>query len=159
MRGLNLEGSGKELVKFDQVRSHVGEQHSLNNDDVVLEMDKLRITPELNMEVPKMGTFVMTDWAKKQLGSILGVQWDKWFNPKHVDHKRIQEEIQHRFSKTGDTRKLRTRRFRSGSPGAMGICGRSLVRRTTPLMMTGSSTAWRRPTARRSASCSSCRTT
>ena len=123
MRGLNLEGSGKELVKFDQVRSHVGEQHSLNNDDVVLEMDKLRITPELNMEVPKMGTFVMTYWAKKQLGSILGVQWDKWFNPKHVDHKRIQEEIQHRFSKTGDTRKLRTRRFRSGSPGVEGCDG------------------------------------
>jgi len=121
-RGLKLEGH-KDLYKFEQVRRDVAEQNALNNPDVVVEMDKLRITPELNIEIPKVGTFKMTEWAQRQLGSILGVQWDKWFNPSLVDHHVIQAEIQRRFSKTGDQRKLRTRRFKAGTPGINGCHG------------------------------------
>ena len=78
---------------------------------------------DLNVEIPKLGTFSMTSWARKQLGSMLGVNWDRWFNPAHVDHKRVQDEIQHRFSKTGETRKLRTRRFSDKAPGVSGCDG------------------------------------
>lgn len=123
MRGLNLEDSGKELVKFDQVREHVGRLHSLNNNDAVIEMSRLRINQDLNVEIPKLGTFSMTSWARKQLGSMLGVNWDRWFNPAHVDHKRVQDEIQYRFAKTGETRKLRTRRFSDKDPGVPGCDG------------------------------------
>jgi len=121
-RGLNLENS-KKLIKFEDVRQKVAEQHSLKNDDIVIEMAKVRVTPAIALEIPNLGTFTMTEWAKKQLGSALGIQWDKWFNPKVVNHEEVQEEIHRRFAKTGDVRKLRTSRFRSGAPGVQGCDG------------------------------------
>ena len=104
MNGLNLENS-KKLVKFDVVRQHVAEQHSLKNPDLIIEMSKLRITPELDVEIPTLGTFAMTDWSKKQIGQLLGVSWSRWFNPALVDRQTIQDEIQKRFSKMGNHQK------------------------------------------------------
>lgn len=122
MRGLNLTDT-KKLLKFDHVRADVASAHDLKNEDVVIEMSKLRVTPQLNLEVPKLGTFTMTDYAQKQLGTILGVQWAKWFDPKLVTYEQVQEEITRRFQKTGDSRKLRTCRFRDGAPGVEGCDG------------------------------------
>jgi hypothetical protein len=122
MKGLNLE-QAKKIVKFDAVRDVVARQHDLKNPDVVIEMDKIRLTKQLDVEIPNAGTFRMTDWAKKQIGSILGVQWDKWFDPRFVTHTQVQEELQRRFSRTGDQRKLRTKRFKDGSPGIPGCDG------------------------------------
>jgi hypothetical protein len=51
------------------------------------------------------------------------VQWQKWFDPKLVDHQRVQDEIQHRFSRTHDQRKIRTTRFRAGAPGVANCDG------------------------------------
>lgn len=122
MAGLDLEKS-KKLIKFDDVRQQVAELHSLKNPDIVIEMDKVRVTPELDLELPNLGTFRMTDWTKKQLGQALGVQWTKWFDPKLVDYKVVQEEIQRRFARTKDTRKIRTSRFKAGAPGIEGCHG------------------------------------
>lgn len=122
MRGLALEDS-KKLLKFDAVRKEVGESDALKNPDQVVEMSKLRVTPELNMEIPNFGTFKMTDWAQKQLGVILGIQWSKWFDPKLVTHDQIQEELTRRFEKTGDSRKLRTSQYKPTSPGSPGCDG------------------------------------
>jgi hypothetical protein len=116
MQGLDLEKS-KKLIKFEDIRETVAQQHSLKNDDVVIAMDKVRFNEQLDVEIPNTGTFRMTDWAKKQIGSVLGVQWDKWFDPRFVDHNQVQEELQRRFSRTGDQRKLRTMKFKTGAPG------------------------------------------
>lgn len=121
-RGLNLEDT-KELLSFDRVRSDVAEQHSRKLPDETIEMSKLRITPELNIEIPNIGVFIMTKYAQRQLGNILGVQWNKWFDPKLVTSDIIQEELQRRFSKTGDVRKLRMMHFKKGSPGVEGCDG------------------------------------
>lgn len=122
MRGLNLAES-KRLRKFNDVRTEVAKQHDLKGPDQVVDMAKIKITPELNVEIPNLGTYQMTDWAQRQLGVILGVQWNKWFDPSVVDHEHVQEEITRRFSKTGDARKLRTKRFQKGAPGAEGCDG------------------------------------
>lgn len=116
MKGLSLEQT-KTLVKFDAIREAIARQHDLKNPDTVIGMDRIRLTEQLDVELPNAGTFRMTNWAKKQLGSILGVQWDKWFDPKLVSHHHVQEELQRRFSKTGDQRKLRTVRFKNDAPG------------------------------------------
>jgi len=116
MHGISLEGM-KHLLKFDDVRQEVAGRHDLKNHDVVVEMSKVRITPELHMEIPQLGTFSMTDWSTKQLGTILGIQWKKWFNPELVTADQVQEELHRRFDKTGDQRKLRTSRFMPGKPG------------------------------------------
>ena len=120
--GLRLEDQ-KNLRRFNDVREHVAEEHDLKMTDVVVEMAKVKVTPELHLEVPTLGTLKMTDWSKKQLGTILGVQWDKWFDPEIVKSQDIQEEIQKRFAKTNDSRKLRAKKFRAGSPGVPGCDG------------------------------------
>ena len=122
MQGLNLD-QAKMVIKFDAVRDVVAQQHDLKNPDTVIEMDKIRLNEQLDVEIPNTGTFRMTNWAKKQIGSILGVQWDKWFNPRFVAHNQVQEELQRRFSRTGDQRKLRTKRFKGDSPGIPGCDG------------------------------------
>lgn len=107
LKGLDITTTNR-LTKFSDIRSSIAALARLNNPDQTVEMSHLRITPELNIDIPGFGTFEMTVWAKRQLGSLLGVQWDKWFDPKIVSHSQIQEELQRRFSKTGDKRKLRT---------------------------------------------------
>lgn len=122
MRGLNLEKT-KKLVKFEKVRETVAGYHDLKNPDTIIEMSQIRMTEKLNVEIPNLGTFHLTDWAKKQMGSILVVQWDKWFNPKLVSFEQVQQELHRRFSRTRDQRKLRTMRFKSDAPGIEGCDG------------------------------------
>lgn len=122
MRGLNLEQT-KELTKFEAVREWVAQEHSLQNPDIVMGMDKVRVNKQLDIELPNVGTFRMTNWAQKQLGQALGVQWGKWFDPKLVTHVQVQEELQRRFSRTGDKRKIRTTQFKKDAPGVEGCDG------------------------------------
>jgi len=114
--GLELE-TKKRLLSFDHVRNQVAEAHSLKNQDVNVMLEDIRVTPELHIEIPNVGTFGMTHWSKKQLGSLLGVQWDKWFNTELVSAEQVQEELTRRFSKTKEQKKFRTSRFRHGAPG------------------------------------------
>ncbi|CAB4131705.1 hypothetical protein UFOVP276_89 [uncultured Caudovirales phage] len=116
MNGLRLEDT-KKLIKFETVRQEVAEEHDLKNPDVVVKMSDIQINEKLNMDIPGVGTYSITNWAKTQLGQSLGVTWDKWFNPKLVNHAQIQEEIQRRFSHSGESKKLRTKKFRPGTPG------------------------------------------
>jgi hypothetical protein len=115
-RGLRLEDS-KKLIKFETVRQEIAEEHDLKNQDVVVKMSDVRINNELNMDIPSLGSYVMTSWAKNQLGQKLGIQWDKWFNAKWVNPAMIQEELQRRFSQSGESCKIRTKRYRAGAPG------------------------------------------
>ena len=62
--GLRLEDQ-KNLRRFNDVREHVAEEHDLKMTDVVVEMAKVKVTPELHLEVPTLGTLKMTDWSKK----------------------------------------------------------------------------------------------
>ena len=120
--GLALE-KARKLHKFKELRDVVAQKHALNYPDQVVEMSALRILEGMHVEVPKVGVFSMTDWAEKQMGSMLGVQWAKWFDPKLVTNSQVQEELNRRFSKTGATMKLRTARFPKGAPGVPGCDG------------------------------------
>jgi hypothetical protein len=115
-RGLRLEDS-KKLIKFDLVRQEIAEEHDLKNPDIVVKMSDVRVNNDLNMDIPNLGSFVMTDWSKHQLGQKLGIQWDKWFNTKWVNPAQIQEELQRRFTYSGESCKIRTKRYRKGAPG------------------------------------------
>lgn len=121
MRGLNLTDT-KKLVKFNHVRELVAKDHALQNEDVLVDMEKIYVNEQLDISLPN-GTFHMTEWAQRQLGTLLGVQWGKWFNPTLVTHKEIQEELQRRFSKTHEKQKMRTTKFKGGSPGVPGCDG------------------------------------
>jgi len=113
----------KNLIKFEQVRKEVAAQHDLKLPDVEIEMSKVRVTPTFDLELPQVGVFRMTDWAKKQLGQALGVQWGKWFDPKLVTNDVVQAEIHRRFDKTHEKKKLRINQFSPTAPGITGCDG------------------------------------
>lgn len=118
-QGLNLNElrNQKTLTNFEIVRENIADAHSLKYPDKVVSMETIKITPELHMEVPGAGVFSLTSWAKRQVASIVGVQWDKWFDPEVIKPLEIQEELQRRFSRTHDQRKLRLSKFKPDSPG------------------------------------------
>lgn len=122
MRGLALEKM-KKPHRFKDLREEIATRHALNNPDQTVELSTIRITEGMHVEIPKAGSFTMTGWAKKQMGSLLGVQWDKWFDPKLVTAQFVQEELNRRFSKTGLRMKFRTARFGPDKPGVPGCDG------------------------------------
>jgi hypothetical protein len=107
----------RKLIKFSDVREQVGRKHSLNLPDVVTEMTKVKVadTKDAALELPGGKVYCLTGWARGQLGSMLGVQWDKWFDPKCVNAEDVQEEVQRRFRRSGESKKLRLTRFDNDS--------------------------------------------
>lgn len=120
-RGLLMRS--KKLIKFDQVRERIHKLADQNFPDKVVDLKDVRVVadknetkPSVNLEVPGIGTMNMTEWSKRQLASKLGINWDKWFDPKHIKPREIEEEMKRRFSRTGDSAKIRARRFGPKNP-------------------------------------------
>lgn len=111
--------SRRNLIKFDTVREEVQTMADLNYDDVVIDLEKIRVVPDKSndkkpnifLEVPSIGQLRMTPWSERQLGSILGIRWNKWFDPNHIPTEEVQEELIRRFSRTREKSKIRARRF------------------------------------------------
>jgi hypothetical protein len=115
----------KTLLKFEDVADRINTLHDRNFKDQVVDLEKVRVLPDGNdkkpgifLDVPSMGKLSLTDWSKRQLGSILGIKFDKWFDPTVVKAEEIQEEMQRRFSRTHESRKIRARQYDSKDPGA-----------------------------------------
>jgi hypothetical protein len=129
-RGLLMQR--KTVVKFDEVLDRVHSLHDRNFEDKVVDLAKVKVLPDGNekvpgiyLDVPEMGRLTLTDWSKRQIGSILGIKFDKWFDPTVVKAEEIQEELVRRFSRTHESRKIRARKFDAKDPGskyADGFC-------------------------------------
>jgi hypothetical protein len=144
----------KKLLKFEDVSDRIHTLHDRNFKDQVVDLEKVRVVPDNNdkkpgvyLEVPNMGKLSLTDWSKRQLGSILGVKFDKWFDPAVVKAEEIQEELVRRFSRTHESRKVRARQYDPKDPGS---------KQSTTF---GSSTGSASGSAGRWATWGSCRTT
>jgi len=122
-RGLLMQR--KKLLKFEDVSDRIHTLHDRNFKDQVIDLEKVRVIPDGNdkkpgiyLDVPNMGKLSLTDWSKRQLGSILGIKFDKWFDPEVVKADEIQEELVRRFSRTHESRKVRARQFAAEDPGS-----------------------------------------
>jgi hypothetical protein len=122
-QGLLMER--RKLHRFDDVYDNVVRLHDLNFPDQNIDLENLRVIsdgndkkPDIFVEVPGIGRLALTRHSKGQLGSILGIRWDKWFDPNHVKPEEIQEEITRRFARTNENRKIRARRYPSDAPGS-----------------------------------------
>lgn len=120
-RGLLMRS--KKLVKFDGVCERIHKLADQNFPDKVVDLKDVRVVadkndkkPSVNLEVPSVGILNMTEWSKRQLASKLGINWDKWFNPKHIKPGEIEEEMKRRFARTGESAKIRARRFDPKNP-------------------------------------------
>jgi hypothetical protein len=115
----------KKLLKFEDVSDRIHQLHDLNFQDQVIDLEKIKVLPDNNdkkpgihLDVPNMGKLTLTEWSKKQLGSILGIKFDKWFDPEIVKAEEIQEELIRRFSRTHESRKIRARQYKPEDPGS-----------------------------------------
>jgi hypothetical protein len=114
-----LEERGS-LRSFDEVRQGVAERAAQRLPDSIVELKSTTITENLNMRVPGLGILELTDWAKYQMGSALGIKWDKWFGIDKLPgvivatSKEIQEELTRRFNRLDMSRMIRSRRHPEG---------------------------------------------
>lgn len=108
---------------FDLVERFEG-QESLQNQDAVLPLNRLRMTPDETIEVPGLGEHVMNDWSRRQMSSLLGLRWDRWFQ--NAGGQERAEEINRRLSRATDEVKVRTTRAIDGDQDADGTL-RALV--------------------------------
>ena len=84
------------------------EQEAQQNEDMVLPLNQLRMTPEQTIEVPGLGTHAMNDWSRKQASSLLGLRWDRWFE--NASPTQRAEEINRRLGRATEQVKVRTTR-------------------------------------------------
>ncbi len=94
----------RTLLSFEDVRERVAKDHERKLSDVTLDMADIKVVPHdrskydgVVLEVPKMGELTVTKWAERQLGSALGVNWEKWFDPRFVSPEDMEDELIRRF--------------------------------------------------------------
>jgi plasmid stability protein len=83
------------------------------NPDAFFRMSKLRATPEGLIEVPGAGACTLTDWSQKQLSSLLGVRFDRWFENASPEER--ADELNRRLSRA--TAEVLVRTTRAVEPG------------------------------------------
>ncbi len=95
------------------------ERHLLQNPDEIVELKALRMTTEETIAIPNCGSYGLTDWAKKQLASLLGIQWNKWFQSTTKEEQ--ADEINRRLWRNSARMRLRTSRTSLTANGKTGV--------------------------------------
>lgn len=111
----------KTLTKFDDLHKQVVKLSELNYPDTVIPLKNIRVVPikegkGVKLDVPQVGVLKLNDWSKKQLGALLGINWDKWFDTSFIRPQEIEDELALRFTRMGHEAKLRARRFDKKDP-------------------------------------------
>jgi hypothetical protein len=99
--------------------SILDERRILENPDEIVELKELRMTTEESIAIPNRGNFTLTDWAKRQISSLLGFQWTKWFQS--TTREEQADEINRRLWRKDTRMRLRTSREAIASNGTAGI--------------------------------------
>jgi hypothetical protein len=90
----------------------------------LFEMNDLRMTTRETIATPNRGEFAPTDWARRQLASVLGIRWDRWFASASPEER--ADEVNRRLSRRNMSVRLRTARAGEGSNSKEGVL-RALV--------------------------------
>lgn len=118
-------------LMFPDVLSRVKREDGLWHEDREVEPRELRVTPEDQVVVPGLGPMALTPWSRKQLASILGIRWDRWFE--RVSGQERAEELNRRLSRLSDPWKLRTRLPRQDEPCSQGVLAALVSPTYTPI--------------------------
>lgn len=116
---------------LEHLRDEFARRESFENPDVTVPTRALRITESGTLAVSGLGgAFAFTDWSRRQLASIVGVRWDRWFARMNPGEQ--AEEVNKRL--WSSEQKLKIRTSRSGSPNGVAGVVNALVSPTfTPL--------------------------
>ncbi|MGA7742834.1 MAG: DUF932 domain-containing protein [Polyangia bacterium] len=101
---------------FDEVFDKVTSQADLALPDQVLPVSRLRATIDGFIEVPGAGNLSLTEWSRRQLATLLGIRWDRWFASDIVVPADRAEEINRRLRRLGGDWQIRSRRWAAGEP-------------------------------------------
>jgi hypothetical protein len=101
---------------FEEAHAKVTAMSDLALPDQVLSLSHLHATFDGHIEAPGVGQLSLTVWSRRQLANLLGIRWDKWFASELVAPADRAEEINRRFQRSGDTLKIRSRRFAPDEP-------------------------------------------
>ncbi|MBF0502320.1 MAG: hypothetical protein HQM09_19425 [Candidatus Riflebacteria bacterium] len=81
---------------------------SQENDDTVIELNKLRVLDNAKVQIPGLGEYEMTDWSRKQMSLLVGIKYDRWFN--NASPADQSAELTRRFARSNELVRLRTRK-------------------------------------------------
>jgi len=97
---------------FDEVHERVAARASRMRPDAVVHVADLVFTSEGHVVVPNIGPHELTPLAKRQLSSMVGIRWERWFQSASPDER--AEELNRRLKRTPGERKLRAWTDESG---------------------------------------------
>lgn len=97
--------------------------------DQVVHVADLRMTPEGNITLPGALSYRINDHAKRQISSLLGLRWEKWFGSASGEER--AEEVNRRFQRTPGEKKIRAWVDRDGQ--ADGVARAFLAPTFTPI--------------------------
>lgn len=95
---------------FDDVRQEVAKRAARTLPSRVVAASDLRMSELGTIDVPNVGSLAMTDWARKQLGTELGIRWERWFR-QTVSPAECAEEVNRRFARSTKAWLIRGRRY------------------------------------------------
>ncbi len=107
-----------------ELADHFASLEELDNPDITLPLDQLRMTEEGTLAVPRQGAFALTDWSRQQLALLLGIRWDRWFQT--ASPTELADEVNRRLGRRNQGVRLRTARVASEPNGKAGTL-RALV--------------------------------
>lgn len=89
------------------------------NPDITVDLSLLRMNEAQNIVVPDLGEFTLTDWSRRQLATLTGIRFDRWFENASDTEK--AEEMNRRFARAACKVNVRTQKAFSSSIQTDGI--------------------------------------
>ncbi len=99
---------------FDTVREDVERRHALALPDAIVRLSALRMTDEGMIDVPGRGPLALNRHSQRQVATLLGVKWSRWFDAERISPKEAALEVNLRFERTPGELKVRARRHAEG---------------------------------------------
>ncbi len=114
---------------FDQVLHHVHSRAARMLPDAVVRTADLRMDKDGRMSAAGSPTWRLNDWSQRQLASLLGIRWGKWFETTSGEER--AEEVNRRLSRIPGEKKVRAWRDDTGE--ANGIARSFMAPAFTPI--------------------------
>jgi hypothetical protein len=105
MNALSLPS--RDVSTLDDLVTRFEERESMNNPDVTVGLDALRLTAQGTLRLPDVeGEFALNDWSRRQLAKVCGVSWERWFENAPPEDR--AEELNRRLARASGTVRVRT---------------------------------------------------
>ena len=114
---------------FETVRAIVAARAAQSLPDRVVRVSDLRMSNDGHVVAPGAPDLRLNDWSRAQLGSLLGIRWQKWFATATPAER--AEEVSRRLARTPG--ELKVRAWRDATGAADGVARAFLAPTFTPI--------------------------